>query len=41
MIIRFFLPLLLLPDLDYSDKDLKIILRHELSHYQRKEAKRP
>ena len=31
------MPLLLLPDLDYSDTDLKIILKHELIHYKRRD----
>lgn len=34
MMTGFFKPLLLLPDLDYSDADLKVILKHELIHYR-------
>lgn len=37
MMSGFFKPLLLLPDLDYSDADMKIILKHELIHYARKD----
>lgn len=37
MMSGFFRPLLLLPDLDYSDADMKIILKHELIHYARKD----
>lgn len=37
MMTGFFRPLLLLPDLDYSDADLKIILKHELIHYRQKD----
>lgn len=37
MMTGFFKPLLLLPDLNYSDTELKIILRHELIHFKRKD----
>lgn len=37
MMTGFFKPVLLLPDLSYPDNDLKIILRHELIHYKRKD----
>ncbi len=37
MMTGLFRPLLLLPDLDYSDADLKIILKHELIHYKRRD----
>lgn len=37
MMTGFLRPLLLLPDTDYADADLKIILRHELTHYKRKD----
>ena len=37
MMTGFLKPLLLLPDLDYSAAELKIILRHELIHYKRKD----
>lgn len=37
MITGFFIPLLLLPDLDYSDSDLNLILKHELIHLRRRD----
>lgn len=37
MMSGFYRPLLLLPDLDYSDTDMKIILKHELIHYARRD----
>lgn len=37
MMTGFLKPLLLLPDLDYSAAELKIILKHELIHYKRKD----
>ena len=37
MMTGFFKPILLLPDLDYSDMDLKLILKHELIHYKRRD----
>jgi Antirepressor regulating drug resistance, predicted signal transduction N-terminal membrane component len=38
MMTGFFKPLLILPDPDFSDADLKIILKHELIHYKRKDV---
>jgi len=35
MMTGFFLPVLLLPDTDYSDTGLHMILKHELVHYKR------
>lgn len=35
MVTGFFKSLLILPDLDYSDGDLEVILKHELIHYKR------
>jgi len=35
MMTGFFHPVLLLPDLDYQDADLAMILEHELVHYKR------
>ncbi|WP_312094909.1 M56 family metallopeptidase [Aminipila sp.] len=37
MLIGFFRPFIFLPDSAYSDSDLKIILKHELIHYKRKD----
>ena len=37
MMTGFFHPMLLLPDFHYSEDDLKIILKHELIHYKRKD----
>lgn len=37
MMTGFFKPVLLLPDLSFSSFDLKIILKHELIHYKRKD----
>lgn len=37
MMFGFFKLFLLLPDLDYSDADMKIILKHELIHYARRD----
>ncbi len=37
MMTGFFRPILLLPDVGFSSSDLKIILRHELIHYKRKD----
>lgn len=37
MVTGFFHPMLLLPDFHYSEDDLKIILKHELIHYKRKD----
>ena len=37
MMTGFFKPILLLPDLNYSDPDLKLILKHELIHYKRRD----
>ena len=37
MMTGFFRPVLLLPDWDYSDTELMLILKHELIHYQRRD----
>jgi len=37
MMTGFFKPILLLPDLGFSSSDLKIILKHELIHYKRRD----
>ncbi|WP_164914419.1 M56 family metallopeptidase [Aminipila luticellarii] len=37
MITGFFRPVLLLPDVPYGDEELKLILKHELIHYKRKD----
>lgn len=37
MITGFFRPFLLLPDSDYHDAELRIILKHELIHYRRRD----
>ncbi|MDP4110173.1 MAG: M56 family metallopeptidase, partial [Bacillota bacterium] len=38
MITGFFRPLLLLPDLNYDDAELKLVLKHELIHYRRRDV---
>ena len=35
MMIGFFSPTILLPNTDYSDEELTVILKHELTHYKR------
>ncbi|WP_018306174.1 M56 family metallopeptidase [Desulfitobacterium hafniense] len=35
MLTGFFRPAVLLPDLDYTQEELSVILRHELTHYRR------
>lgn len=37
MVLGLFQPRLLLPDEWYSDRELKLILRHELTHYRRRD----
>ena len=35
MMIGFLKPMILIPNTDYSDNELSVILRHELTHYKR------
>lgn len=35
MMIGFFKPLILLPDTDYTDEEVEIIIRHEITHFKR------
>lgn len=38
MVTGFFQPTIYLPEIDFSDKELKIILHHELTHFLHKDA---